>query len=106
MRAVNPTLSFVQSLCTGADAGLWTFDLWITVPLLLSAALYGSGAVRLWRRAGPGRGIRRWRAGCFAAGWLVLILALVSPIHRWGTGLFTIHMVEHELVMAVAAPLL
>src|SRR5439155_11915060 len=78
----------------------------IIMPLLVAAALYGAGAVKLWRRAGAGRGIRRWRAGCYAAGWLMLGLALVSPIHRWGTGLFTIHMVEHELVMAIAAPLL
>jgi cytochrome c oxidase assembly factor CtaG len=80
--------------------------LWITVPLALSAALYGIGAVSLWRHAGVGRGIRTWQAGCYAAGWLVLGLALVSPIHHWGVQLFTIHMVEHELVMAIAAPLI
>ena len=74
--------------------------------LLLSATLYATGIGRLWRRAGTGRGIATWQAGCYMAGWLVLVLALVSPIHRWGTGLFSIHMVEHELVMAAAAPLL
>jgi putative membrane protein len=60
----------------------------------------------LWNHAGTGRGIRGPQVGCYSAGWFVLVLALVSPIHRWGTGLFSIHMVEHELVMAVAAPLL
>jgi putative membrane protein len=105
MRAVMPAISFVQSMC-GDTAGLWTFDLWITLPLLLSAALYGAGVMRLWNHAGNGRGIHGWQFGCYIAGWLVLVFALVSPIHRWGTGLFSIHMVEHELVMAVAAPLL
>jgi cytochrome c oxidase assembly factor CtaG len=106
MRAVNPALALVQYICSSDGAGLWTFDLWITLPLMLSAALYGTGLTSLWRRAGAGRGVPAWCAGCYAAGWLVLVLALVSPIHRWGTGLFSIHMIEHELVMAGAAPLL
>jgi len=105
MRTVKPAVSFVQSIC-GEAAGQWTFDLWITLLLLLSAALYATGVARLWNHAGVGRGIHSLQAGCYGTGWLVLVLALVSPIHRWGTGLFSIHMVEHELVMAIAAPLL
>ena len=35
-----------------------------------------------------------------------LALALVSPLHWLGEHLFTAHMVEHEILMAVAAPLL
>ena len=100
-----PAISFVQSMC-GDTAALWTFDLWITLPLLLSAALYAAGVTRLWNHAGIWRGIHGRQLGCYIAGWLVLVFALVSPVHRWGTGLFSIHMVEHELVMAVAAPLL
>lgn len=111
MRTVISAISFAQWICGGGTArqwtfGLWTLDLWITGPLLLSAGLYGIGVARLWIRAGVGRGIHGWQIGCYGAGWLVLILALVSPVHQWGTGLFSIHMVEHELVMAVAAPLL
>ncbi|HEX3882110.1 MAG TPA: cytochrome c oxidase assembly protein [Stellaceae bacterium] len=100
-------ITLLRSLCTAEGGfGLWTFDLWITAPLALSAVLYASGTVRLWRHAGIGRGIGGWQAGCYGAGWLVLFAALVSPIHRWGEGLFAIHMIEHELVMAVAAPLI
>ena len=106
MRAVSSAIAFARIICGGAGSGLWTFDLWVTVPPLLAAALYATGIGRLWRRAGTGRGIHVWQAGCYMAGWLVLMLALVSPIHRWGTGLFSIHMVEHELVMGAAAPLL
>jgi cytochrome c oxidase assembly factor CtaG len=106
MRAVRPAVSFAWSICSGEGVGLWTFDLWITAPLLLAAALYATGIGRLWRRAGTGRGILAGQAGCYTAGWLILVLALVSPIHRWGAGLFGIHMIEHELVMAAAAPLL
>lgn len=99
---------FGEILCTpfGRGGGVWTADLWITAPLLLAAGVYARGVASVWLRAGAGRGIPGWRVGCYAAGWLTLVLALVSPIHRWGGELFTIHMVEHELVMAVAAPLL
>lgn len=103
---MNSVISFAWSICNSEGVGLWTFDPWIIVPLLFAAALYATGIGRLWRRAGTGRGIDTWQAGSYAAGWLVLVLALMSPIHRWGTGLFSIHMVEHELVMAAAAPLL
>jgi putative membrane protein len=33
-------------------------------------------------------------------------LALLSPLDRWGAQLFALHMVQHELLMLIAAPLL
>jgi putative membrane protein len=44
--------------------------------------------------------------GLFASGWLVLTLALVSPLHAGGKSSFTLHMIEHELIMLAAAWLL
>jgi putative membrane protein len=61
---------------------------------------------RMWRRSGVGSGIRRWEAAAFAGGWTALFLALVSPLHPLGSALFSAHMVQHELLVAVAAPLL
>ncbi len=91
----------------GQDAGpAWTLDPWITVPLLLSAVLYAKGTLMLWARAAAGRGARMWHALAYAAGWLSLAAALVSPLHWMGERLFTAHMIEHEIVMTVAAPLL
>ena len=84
----------------------WTFDPWIVIPLLLSGGLYVLGTVRLWRHAGTGRGIHPWQVGCYGVGWLLLAGALVSPLHWMGEHLFTAHMVEHEIIMACAAPLL
>lgn len=89
-----------------ASPTAWTWDAWITVPLVLSALLYGVGTFRLWRRAGAGRGLRAWQVGCFALGWVFLAGALVSPLHRLSEGLFFAHMTEHEILMAAAAPLL
>jgi putative membrane protein len=82
------------------------FDPWVVLPLALSWVLYARGTARLWRRAAPGRGVPPWRANCFAAGWASLLLALLPPLRQAGHGLFTAHMLEHELLMVAAAPLL
>lgn len=84
----------------------WSFDPWVVIPLLTSGLLYAVGTSRLWRRAGIGRGIPAWQAISYFAGWLCLAGALVSPLHALGEHLFTAHMVEHEIIMACAAPLL
>lgn len=84
----------------------WSVEPWVVVPLFLSAWLYSRGVERLWRRSGAGRGVRRWEAACFAGGWLTLLVAMVSPLHAMGGALFSAHMVQHELLMALAAPLL
>jgi cytochrome c oxidase assembly factor CtaG len=78
----------------------------ITLPLAAIALIYGIGASRLWRRSGRGRPERLRQALLFATGWSVLTAALVSPIHALGERVFSAHMIEHELLMAVAAPLL
>ena len=59
-----------------------------------------------WRRAGTGRGISAWAAVSFAAGWLTLAVALVSPVAWLSEFLFSVHMTQHTLLMLVAAPLL
>lgn len=100
--------SLLGPLCSSAGSSLgdWTFDLWITGPLLVSGLLYAGGLAVLWSRVGAGHGVRGWQAAAFGAGWLALAFALVSPLHHAGEQLFTVHMIEHEIVMAVAAPLL
>lgn len=84
----------------------WEWDPFVIVPLALSFVLYGCGLAGQWRRAGIGRGVRLWQACAFLAGWATLVGALVSPLHEYAEHLFTAHMIEHELLMAVAAPLL
>lgn len=84
----------------------WEWDPLVVTPLALSLVLYVLGLASLWRRAGPGRGVTFAHAALFAGGWLTLAGALVSPLHEYGEHLFLAHMIEHELLMAVAAPLL
>ena len=83
----------------------WELAPSIIVPLAASAVLYAWGVRRLWRM-GLGRGVKRAEVACFAAGWLVLALALVSPVHALSEQLFSAHMVQHELIMVVATPLM
>ena len=78
---------------------------WLLALLAASAILYAVGIARLWASAGRGRGIRRGEALRFALAWLVLCAAIASPLDDLADRLFCAHMVEHELLMAVAAPL-
>jgi putative membrane protein len=61
---------------------------------------------RLSRSAGTHRGPVQRSAACFLLGWLVLAAALVSPLAAATEGLFSAHMIQHELLMVVAAPLM
>ena len=90
----------------GASYDGWTLDIGVTAPLALFATLYAMGTARLWRRAGTGHGVRAYEILLFAAGWLVMAGALVSPLHALSRELFAAHMIEHELMMLTAAPLL
>ncbi len=73
--------------------------------LILPPLLYAGGLARLWRQ-GIGRGISLARAWSFFAGSLLLALALLPPLDRWSAESFAAHMVQHELLMIGAAPLL
>ncbi len=84
----------------------WTFDPWIVVPLGVLGLLYGVGWSVLWRHTASGRKVRAWQTLAYIAGWMSLAVALVSPLHWLGEHLFTFHMIEHEIVMAISAPLL
>lgn len=85
-------------------ARAWPLEPGVLLPLFLCLGLYLSGVHRLRARAGP-HAFRR-RVPLFVAGWIVLAVALASPLHPLGSALFSAHMLQHELVMAVAAPLL
>jgi cytochrome c oxidase assembly factor CtaG/cytochrome c2 len=84
----------------------WTFEPGVVVTLLVLSAVYAVGVARLWRLAGAAAGIRRWQPWCFAAGSAAIVAALMSPIDAASTELSSVHMVQHELLILVAAPLL
>jgi len=84
----------------------WSFEPWVIFCLLLSIVWYGAGIARLWRKAGNSRKALIHQAALFVLGWLTLVIALVSPVDPLGVQLFSAHMVQHELMMIVAAPLM
>lgn len=95
-----------HELTPDVSGARWTLDPWIVLPLMVFGLMYGLGALVLLRRRArvPGAGL--WQVVACAAGWLLLIAALVSPLHWLGERLLSFHMIEHEILMAVAAPLL
>jgi cytochrome c oxidase assembly factor CtaG len=79
----------------------WTLDPLLTVPLGLTLLIYLVGWSRLSKRA-----MTPVRPTLFLSGWGVLALSLTSPLHEAGERSFTMHMIEHELIMLVATLLL
>ncbi len=89
-----------------ATPGLWDWS--FNPPLVLVVDL----AVFYWlgnrRTVTPARkrSSQRWRSACFYAALAVLLLALSSPLELLSAQLFWAHMVQHVLLLMVAAPLL
>jgi putative membrane protein len=106
--AAGPAAAHDRGLPVGPDEiwHRWSFDLWVVLPLVLLLWLYGRGVLRLWAKAGRGRGISLGRAAAFAGGALALGLALVSPLDALSETLLSAHMIQHGLLTALAPPLL
>jgi len=66
----------------------------------------------LYLRGGRGlvgrneRAERRWRTPLFLTGLATILLALLPPIDTLSDSLFSIHMLQHMLLLEVAAPLI
>lgn len=82
----------------------WSLDPAVASIALL-ALLYALGSSRT---VTPARKVRaqRVRDGAFYLAVAVLVVALASPIDAYSDELFWVHMVQHVLLMLVAAPLL
>jgi putative membrane protein len=81
--------------------GAWNLD-----PVLLLGFLLVAWAYRRGRTSGPRRELDGWRARCFAVALVALGVALLSPLDALSGALASAHMVQHLLLVLVAAPLL
>lgn len=81
-------------------------ETWVAVCLAVAAIAYVVGLRNLWGRAGIAHGVSLRQAATFAAGWIMLAVALGGPIEAWSGTSFAAHMMQHELLMLAAAPLL
>ena len=94
----------VWSLClsiatpTGrlSGASAWSLAPATVLPLLVLAGLYAFG----------GRRVTREQRSAFAVGWLLLVVALVSPLCRLSASLAWAHMVQFTLLVGFAPALL
>ncbi len=79
----------------------------LTLALLaLAGGGYALGLRRLWRRAGRGRGVGFAQAALFYSGWALVGLAVLGPLHHAAERLLWAHMIQHELLMVLAAPMI
>jgi putative copper resistance protein D len=83
----------------------WTFEPLPTLGILVVVGWWW-WAVRRVNMVHPANPVPRRRSVAFYGGILALAFALLSGIARYDTTLFSIHMVQHVLLMLVAAPLL
>jgi putative membrane protein len=82
----------------------WTWDPYSLPFLLTLVAVYARGQHRM---APPAhRWTRHGEPALFSLGVLALALALLSPLDAVSEALFSMHMLQHLLLTAVAAPLL
>jgi putative membrane protein len=85
--------------------GGWSFDPILVVTVAAASWGYTFGLRRLWT-AGRGRGIPPRRAAAFFTGLVALVLALMSPLDELAIQLFSFHMIQHLLLILIAAPLI
>ncbi len=81
----------------------------IEPPVLLGivvALLWWRWAVRRVDAAHPANPVPRRRSAAFVGAMVALAFALMSGIDRYDTTLFSIHMIQHILLMLVVAPLI
>jgi putative membrane protein len=81
--------------------GAWNLD-----PVLLGGLLLAAWAFWRGQTSGPRRPVDSWRARCFSGALVALGLALLSPLDALSGSLASAHMVQHLLLLLVAAPLL
>jgi putative membrane protein len=84
----------------------WSFEPGVTASLAVTAVVYGRGVKESLTRARRAKARATREMILFTCGFITLTIALVSPIHAAGSALFSAHMIQHELLMAIAAPLL
>jgi Predicted membrane protein len=82
----------------------WTFEPLPTLGIAVAVGWW-LWAVRRVDSLHPGNRVPRRRTVAFLGGMAALAFALVSGIGRYDTALFSVHMVQHVLLMLVAAPL-
>ncbi len=81
----------------------WTLPIWLTLLILITAAIYLRGWVAI-RKTRPEQ-FTDLRLASFFSGLAVLWLAIGSPMDGFADAILSAHMVEHLLLMTAVPPL-
>jgi putative membrane protein len=104
---VLPSVAYGHGgITTGPWWAQWQVDPLIASNLAFAAGLYWLGWRRRRRLGNFPASIRPWRAWCFVVAILLLVVALLSPMDAFADELLWVHMVQHMVLMNLAAPLL
>jgi len=87
-----------------AGSESWWFPVSLIFALFLTELLYLRGWLRL--RSASVRIIPPWRVASFSFGLFLIWIAVGSPVAVLDEQLLTVHMIQHLLLMTIAAPLI
>lgn len=93
-----------MSTALTAALASWSLPVLPLAAALLTALVYARGFAVLHAQM-PAR-FPVWRAAAFAAGMVVLLAAIASPLDAFSGLLLTAHMVQHVLLTMIAPPLI
>ncbi|HEX6396399.1 MAG TPA: cytochrome c oxidase assembly protein [Steroidobacteraceae bacterium] len=96
-----PAFAHVPAVAPGGGGGTAL----VACLIVTVALLYGFGLTRLWTHTHEHRALLG-RAVAFAGGCAALALLLLGPIDGAAPRSFAVHMLQHEGLMLIAAPLL
>lgn len=96
-------LTGVSQVAPGDVWGSWSLAPATVLPLAAALGIQMLGQMRDRRAGWPPSTLRQLSFGC---GWLLLLVALVSPLCRLAANLAWAHMVQHVILVALAPPLL
>jgi cytochrome c oxidase assembly factor CtaG len=96
--------SHLPPLDAGTALTAWSVDPIISLVLIAFGAAYLL-AFRAVNRRHPASPVRAWRAAAWIGGLLAVAFALEGSPDVYAEALFSVHMVQHLLLVAIAAPL-
>ncbi|MCC6237502.1 MAG: cytochrome c oxidase assembly protein [Dehalococcoidia bacterium] len=100
---VEATTVYHNGPHTGPWQDAWSMDIGVMVPAAIAALLYARGLDRWVDRTRPHS---VWRTLSYFAGLVLLVLSTQSPLDALAERHFLFHMVQHEVIMMVAVPLI
>ena len=89
-----------------AEPAVSAADVWLAALVTTALLVYLRGVYGLWAAAPGHRRTMPRYAVPFAIGWLLITLALLPPLASISAETFSGHMLQHEVLMTTAAPLL